>query len=216
MKSDSQLRTDVMDELGSDPAIDTRNMAVLVKDGVVTVNGLVDTYLQKHAVERALYRVAGVRGVALDLEVRLAPEHRRSDAEIAQAALHALGWHSLVPNDSVRVQVEDGWVTLTGEVDWGYQAGSAEQCVHSLMGVRGITNQIRLKRRADPEKLRGEIAAAFMRHGQREAKHIAVDVDGGVVTLSGTVHSMGEHEAAIGVAYAARGVTRVIDKLQVD
>lgn len=215
MKSDLQLKADITAELVWDPAVNAANVAVEVREGVATVNGVVDTYLQKHAVERAVRRVAGLRGIALDLEVRLAPEHRRSDAEIAQAALHALSWHSLVPDDSVKVEVEDGWVTLTGEVDWGYQSASAEQCVHPLVGVRGISNRIRLKQRADPERLRQEIAAAFTRHAQREANHIAIEVDGGVVTLSGTVHSLPEHEAALGVAYAAKGVTRVVDKLQV-
>lgn len=215
MKSDLQLKADVTAELVWDPAVDANHVGVAVKDGVVTVSGLVETYLQKHAVERAVHRVSGVRGLALDLEVRLAPEHQRSDAEIAQAALHALAWHSLVPQERVHVQVEDGWVTLSGEVDWGYQSASAEQCVHPLMGVRGVTNHIRLKQRVDPAELREEIASAFTRHAQREAGHIAIDVDGGVVTLTGTVHSMAEHEAALGVAYAARGVTRVVDKLQV-
>jgi len=215
MKDDLQLKADVNAELAWDPAVNAANVAVAVQDGVVSISGPVDSYLQKHAVERAVRRVAGVRGIALDLEVRLAPEHQRSDAEIAQAALHALAWHSLVPPDSVRVEVEDGWVTLTGEVDWGYQSASAEQCVHPLVGVRGISNRLHLKQRADPEQLRAEIAGAFRRHAEREAHHIAVEVDGGVVTLSGSVHSMAEHEAAVGVAYAARGVTRVVDKLQV-
>jgi osmotically-inducible protein OsmY len=216
MKTDLQLKQDVVAELAWDPAVDASHMTVHVKDGVVTLAGFVDTYLQKEAAARALHRVAGVRGVALDLEVRLVPAHERSDADIAQAALHALAWHALVPEDRVQVQVEDGWVTLTGEVDWGYQSASAEQCVHPLLGVRGVSNRIRLKQRADPEELRREIAAAFLRRAQREAGHIGIDVDGGVVTLSGSVHSMPEHEAALGVAYATRGVTRVIDKLRVD
>lgn len=215
MKSDLQLKADITAELVWDPAVNAARIGVAVQEGIATISGVVDTYLQKHAVERAARRVAGLRGLALDLEVRLAPDQRRSDTEIAQAALHALGWHSLVPEDSVKVEVADGWVTLTGEVDWGYQSASAEQCVHPLVGVRGIANRIRLKQRADPEHLRQEIAAAFTRHARREASHITIDVDGGVVTLSGTVHSLPEHEAAIGVAYAAKGVTRVVDKLQV-
>lgn len=215
MKSDEQLQSDVLAELAWDPAVNAGSIAVKAERGVVTLSGAVDTYLQKHAAEAAVRRVGGTRGLAVELEVRLAPEHLRSDSEIAQAAVHALSWHSLVPDDSVKVEVEDGWITLTGEVDWGFQSANAEQCVHALMGVRGITNRIRLRQRADPEQLRLEIASAFTRHAQREASHIRIEVDGGVVTLSGKVNSLSEHAAAIGVAYSARGVTRVIDKLQV-
>jgi osmotically-inducible protein OsmY len=215
MKSDAQLKTDVIDELAWDPAVDATQVGVAVRDGVVTLDGVVDSYLQKHAVERAVRRIAGVRGIALDLDVRLAPDSKRSDTEIAQAALQALHWHSLVPDDRVKVEVEDGWLTLGGEVDWGYQSASAEQCVQSLVGVVGVTNAIRLKQHANPQALRQDIAAAFARHADREARHISIAVDGGVVTLSGTVGSWAEHEAAIGTAYAAKGVTRVIDQLQV-
>lgn len=215
MKSDLQLKADITAELVWDPAVNPTNIGVAVKNGIVTLSGEVDTYLQKHAVERAVRRVAGVRGIAMDLEVRLAPDHVRSDSDIAQAALHALRWHSLVPDDKVKVEVEDGWVTLTGEVDWGYQSASAEQCVHPLVGVKGVTNGIRLKQRANPAEMRQDISAAFTRHAEREANHIGIEVDGSVVTLSGKVSSMSEHDAAIGTAYAAKGVTRVIDHLEV-
>jgi osmotically-inducible protein OsmY len=215
MKSDLQLKADVTAELAWDPAIDARQVGVAVQDGLVTVSGVVDNYLCKHAIERALHRVGGVRGIALELQVRLPPAQERSDAEIAEAALHALAWHALVPQHAVQVQVDHGWVTLTGEVDWGYQSASAEQCVHPLVGVRAVTNRIRLKQRADPVQLRAQIAAAFLRRARREAGHLAIDVDGGVVTLSGSVHSMAEHQAALGVAYATKGVTRVVDQLQV-
>lgn len=215
MKTDQQLQSDVLAELAWEPAVDARRIDVAVADRVVTLKGRVDTYLQRNAAERAVRRIPDVRGVAVELEVELAPAHQRSDKEIAEAALHALDWHSLVPEDSVQVQVQDGWVTLEGEVDWGYQSASAEQCVNPLVGVRGLTNRIRLKQRTDPEQLRREIADAFARHARREANHITIEVDGGVVTLSGTVHSLPEHEAAIGVASAAKGVTRVIDRLHV-
>ena len=214
MKSDLQIKADINAELVWDPAVNATNVGVAVKQGIVTLSREDDTYLQKHAVERAARRVGGVRGIALDLQVRLAPDHKRTDTEIAQAALHALRWHSLVPADQVKVEVEDGWVTLSGEVDWGYQSASAEQCVHPLVGVKGLTNSIRLKQRANPQQLRQDIASAFERHAQREAHHISVDVDGGVVTLSGQVHSLAEHDAALGTAYAGRGVTRVIDRLE--
>lgn len=215
MKSDQQLKSDICAELAWDPAVDATNVGVAVREGVVTLSGVVDGYLQRHAAERAVRRVAGVRGLAVDLDVNLAPDHRRSDGEIAQAALHALRWHSLVPDDKVKVTVDDGWLTLEGEVDWGYQSASAEQSVHPLVGVRGVTNAIRIRQHANPAQLREDIAAAFERHARREARHIGIEVDGGVVTLSGTVDTLSEHEAAIATAYAARGVTRVVDRLQV-
>lgn len=215
MKSDLQIKSDVTDELVWDPAVNSTNVGVAVRDGIVTLSGIVDSYIQKHAVERAARRVAGVRGLALDLEVRLAPGHQRTDTEIAQAALHALRWHSLVPEAHVDVEVEDGWVTLRGELDWAYQSASAEGAVRPLVGVRGVTNEIRLVQHANAERIRGDIAEALKRHAQREAGRIAIDVEGGVVTLHGQVHSLAEHEAAMGTAFAAKGVTRVIDRLEV-
>jgi osmotically-inducible protein OsmY len=215
MKSDMQIKSDVTAELLWDAAVNSTNVGVAVKDGIVTLGGTVDTFLQKHAVERAARRVGGVRGIAVDLEVRLAPGHKRTDAEIAQAVLHTLRWHSLVPDDKVKVEVENGWVTLTGEVDWRYQLMSAEHCVRPLIGVRGVTNEVRLKQHADPQHIHAGIAAALTRHAEREADHIAIEVDGGVVTLRGKVDSLAEHDAVIGTAIAAKGVARVIDRLDV-
>lgn len=215
MKTDTQLKADVTDELAWDPAINAAAVGVAVKDGVVTLSGELTTFAEKHAVERAVRRVAGVRGLAIDLDVKLAPEHKRTDAEIAEAAIAAMRWHSMVPDERVKVQVEDGWVTLTGELDWGYQYASAEQAVRPLTGVRGVTNEITIKPRVNAKDLGSEISAALTRQAQREANHINVEVEGGVVTLSGKVHSMAEHEAALGTAFAARGVSRVIDHLRV-
>lgn len=215
MKTDLQLKTDVSDELAWDPAINAAAIGVAVKDGVVTLTGELNTYAEKQAVERAVRRVSGVRGMAIDLEVKLAPEHKRSDADIAEAAIAALRWHSLVPDERVKVEVENGWVTLTGELDWGYQFASAEQAVRPLMGVRGVTNNIAIKPRVSAKDLGAQITAALTRQAQREAHHIGVEVEGGVVTLSGKVHSMAEHDAVLGTAFSARGVSRVVDHLQV-
>lgn len=215
MKTDLQLKADVSDELAWDPAIDAAAIGVAVKDGVVTVTGQLNTFAEKHAVERAVRRVAGVRGIAVDLDVKLAPEHRRSDAEIAAAAIAALRWHSMVPDDRVKVEVENGWVTLSGALDWRYQYASAEQAIRPLTGVRGLTNNITVKPRVDARNLGAQITAALTRQAQREAQHIGVEVEGGVVTLSGKVHSMAEHDAAIGTAFSAHGVSRVVDHLRV-
>ena len=215
MKTDEQLKTDVSAELRWDPAVNDTHIGVAVRNGIVTLNGTVDNYVQKHAVERAARRVAGVRGIALDLEVRLAPGHARTDAEIAQAAAHALRWHSLVPDDKVRVEVEDGWVRLSGEVDWAYQRASAEQCVRPLVGVLGVTNDVTIQARANAKEITRDITSALERHADREARRVAVDVEGGVVTLRGTVDTLAERRAIVGTAYAAKGVSRVIDQIEV-
>lgn len=215
MKTDTQLKADVESELAWDPAINATAIGVQVNDGVVTLTGHLDRYAEKHAVEKAVRRVAGVRGIALELDVKLAADHRRSDSEIAQAALHALRLHTWVPEDQIKVEVEDGWVTLSGEVNWHYQITSAEQCIRPLLGVRGLTNQLTVKRRVSEKDISAEILAALTRQAQREAGKIEIDVDGGVVTLSGDVHSMREHDAVVAAASFTRGVSRVVDKLSI-
>jgi osmotically-inducible protein OsmY len=215
MKTDFELKADVTAELAWDPALNATAIGVIVKDGLVTLAGHLDTYAQKHAAERAVRRVAGVRGIALELDVKLAPEHQRSDSEIAQAAIAALRWNSLVPDDHVKVEVEDAWVTLPGAVDWPYQLSSAEQCIRPLTGVRGVTNSVAIKPRVSGKDIAGQITAALTRHAQREASQIAVEVSGGIVTLSGRVDSLAEHDAAVGAAFGTRGVTSVVDKLEV-
>lgn len=215
MKTDMQLKSDVTSELAWDPAVNAAGIGVIVKDGIVTLTGCLDNFAAKHAVEKAVRRVAGVRGIAVELEVNLPDDHRRTDADIAKAAIAALQWHSLVPHDRIKVQVEDGWVTLNGEVDWLYQRTSAEQSIRPLIGVRGLSNEIALKARASQKDVSAEISAALARHAQREAKHIQISVDGGVVTLTGHVDSLAEHDAAMGAAWATSGVGRVVDRLEV-
>ena len=215
MKTDAHIKADVAEELAWDPAVNATGIGVEVKDGVVTLTGHLDSYAEKHAVERAVHRVAGVRGIAVELDVRLAAEHKRSDSDIAQAAAAALQLNSLVPDEKIQVQVENGRVTLTGEVDWSYQLASAEQCVRPLAGVRGLSNRITIKSRASSKDVGAQISAALTRQAAREAKHITVEVEGSVVTLWGKVHSLAEREAAVGAAFSARGVSRVVDKLEV-
>ncbi|MDO9259620.1 MAG: BON domain-containing protein [Polaromonas sp.] len=216
MKTDAHIKADVIDELAWDPAVNATGIGVAVRDGVVTLTGHLDSYAEKHAVERAVHRVAGVRGIAVELDVRLAAEHKRSDSDIAQAAVTALQLNSLVPDEKIQVLVENGRVTLTGEVDWSYQLASAEQCVRPLAGVRGLSNRITIKSRASSKDVGAQITAALTRQAAREAKHITVEVEGSVVTLWGKVHSLAEREAAVGAAFSACGVSRVVDKLEVD
>jgi osmotically-inducible protein OsmY len=215
MKSDAQLKADVTDELAWDPAINASNIGVTVQDGIVTLSGHLDSFSEKHAAEHAVRRVAGVRGIAVELDVKLSPAHERSDSEIAQAAADALRLNTLVPKGKVQVEVENGWVTLSGEVDWSYQLASAEQSVRPLAGVRGLFNEITVKPRVNGEDIARQITAALTRQATREARHIGIEVEGGVVTLSGKVHSLAEHDAAMGVAFSAHGVSHVVDRLQV-
>lgn len=215
MKTDAQLKSDVTDELTWDSAVNANRVGVMVDHGVVTLTGHLDSFAEKHAVEHAVQRVAGVRGIAMELDVKLPSSQRRSDSEIAQVAAQALGLNSLVPQGRVRIEVENGWVTLTGEVDWGYQFAAAEQCIRPLAGVRGLFNEITVRPRVKGDDIATHIAAALARHAMREARHIGIEVEGGVVTLSGKVDSLAEHDAAIGVAFSTHGVSHVVDHLHV-
>ena len=216
MKTDEELISDVTTELAWDPAILATGIGVTVKDGVVTVAGHLNSFADKHAIEQAIQRVEGVRCMALELDIKLPSELQRSDSEIAQTAASSLRLNSLVPEGRVKVKVESGWVTLTGEVDWSYQLNRAEQCIRQLAGVRGLDNQITIKPRASGKNIKSEITAALTRQAMREAQHISVEVEGGVVTLQGKVRSLAEREAAVGAAFSAPGVARVVDKLQVN
>jgi len=215
MKTDAQIKSDVTSEVAWDPSVHSTAIGVTVREGVVTLTGHLGSLAEKHAVERATRRVSGVRAIAVELDVKPAAEHKHTDSELAQAVLDALRWHTWVPEDRIKVEVEDGWVTLSGEVDWRYQATSAEQCVRPLTGVRGLTNNIGIKPRVSGKDISAEITAALTRHAQREASHIGIQVDGAVVTLQGKVTSLPEHDAALGAAWATRGVSRVVDKLEV-
>lgn len=215
MKTDADLKRDVTDELAWDPAVDSTAVGVAVKDGVVTLTGHIDTFAQKHAVARAVRRVTGVKAIAIELDVKLAPGHQRSDTEIAQSAEHALKWNTLVPVDKVRLVVDHGWVTLRGEVDWEFQRRTIEKAIRPLMGVVGLSNEITLRVRPVAANVSQRIEQALTRQAIREAKHIHVGVDGTTVKLTGTVHSWQERDAAQGVAWTAPGVRAVINELNV-
>lgn len=215
MKSDNQLKRDVTAELAWDPAVNSDAIGVAADNGVVTLTGHLDTFAEKFAVERALRRVQGVRAIALELDVKLSPRHRRNDTELAQAIEDTLRSHTTVALDKLQVTVEAGWVTLTGEVDWEYQRRSIESVVRPLMGVVGISNKIVLRPRTTPEDVTQRIEQALRRQVERESKQLHVDVTGSTVTLRGTVHSWSEREAAAVAAWSAPGVQSVVNELQV-
>ena len=216
MKTDAQLKLDVSNELDWEPSINATNVGVAVKNGVITLTGHLDTYSEKHAIERAVQRVQGVKAVAVELDVKLVPGHKRSDSEIAAATDSAIKWHAMVPDNRVRVTVEKGWVTLAGEVDWEYQRSSAYGAVRPLTGVVGVTNNITLKPQATPAQIANRIRDALARQAEREARSVEVIVSGAKVTLRGKVHSWAERAAVQGAAWAAPGITQVVNELLVE
>ncbi len=215
MKTDSDLKRDVVAELAWDPAVKSAAIGVAVKDGVVTLTGHLDTYAEKEAVTRAVRRVSGVHAIALELDVKLAIPHKRNDTEIAASAEQALKWNTLIPADSIRLTVDHGWVTLQGEVEWEFQRRAAENAIHPLMGVVGIGNEIKLRSKLQVGDLTRKIEEALARQSLREAKQVHVTVDGTTVKLTGTVHSWHERDAVQGVVWSSPGVREVINELNV-
>lgn len=216
MKTDSDLKKDVLTELVWDPLIPEARVGVSVNDGVVTLTGHLDTYAEKVAAKRAVERVSGVKAIAMELDVIPVGVHQRSDTEIATAVQHALSWNTSVPQDQVKVSVEKGWVTLSGELDWNFQRRAVERMIRPLKGVVGITDNIRLKVLPVPANLSSRIEDALTRQAVREAKRIEISMDGSVVTLRGHVHSWAERSAAEGVIWSAPGVSRVNNQLTVE
>lgn len=216
MKTDADLKKDIAAELAWDAAINATAVGVGVKDGVVTLSGHLDSFGEKLAIERALRRVAGVKAIAIELDVKLAPQHRRSDTEIAAAAEAALdAAHLGTPVDKIQLTVEDGWVWLRGEVEWDFQRKTIEALVRPLKGVVGISDQIEIRHRPTSADLGIRIEEALKRQAHREAHRIDVGVSGNTVTLRGKVHSWQERDAAEGAAWSAPGVRCVINEVQV-
>lgn len=216
MKTDSELKNEVLSELLWDPHVSETKVGVSVNEGVVTLTGHIDTYAEKVAARRAAERVNGVRAVAVELDVIPQGHHQRSDTEIALAVEHALDWNTSVPQDRVKVAVEKGWVTLNGSLDWNFQRRAVERMVRPLKGVVGITDNIQLKSLPAPAHLKDRIQDALTRQAMREARRIEVSVDGSVVTLDGHVHSWAERIAAEGATWSAPGVSRVVNQLTVE
>lgn len=215
MKTDADLKRDVGAELAWDPAVNASHVGVAVANGVVTLSGHLETFAEKYAASRAAQRVSGVRAVALEVDVRLAPDHRRSDTDIATSADQALRWNSMVPVDTVRPTVDKGWITLRGEVEWDFQRRAAEKAVRPLTGVIGVSNEVTLRAKAKAEDVAQRIEQALTRQAVREAKNIKVAVDGTTVRLTGSVHSWQELDAAKGVAWSAPGVRAVVSDLKI-
>lgn len=213
MKTDSQLQQDVMAELKWEPAVHAEQIGVEVKNGVVTLDGEVSSYTEKWHAEEAAQRVHGVKALAVEMKVKLSEFGKRTDADIAGSARNILAWSSSVPADAVKVMVEGGWLTLSGDVEWQYQRQDAADSVRHLLGVTGVSNQIAIKPAASAAVVKADIEAALKRRATADSKAITVDVKGGDVTLTGTVHSWNERDLATRSAWGSAGVRRVVDQM---
>ena len=204
----------VMDELAWEPSVNTANIGVSVDSSVATLTGRVESYPQKWAAERAAERVKGVKAVANEIEVRVPGEWKRTDSDIARAAVNVLEWNTLVPQDRVQVLVQKGWITLDGSVEH-YQRAEAERAVRSLLGVKGVVNRINLKPAVSPTDVKGQIVEALERAAEVDAKWISVGATDGKVILKGNVKSWVEREEAERAAWAAPGVCEVENYIEI-
>ncbi len=213
--SDTELQRAALEELRWDPSVNAAHIGVSVKDGVVTLSGHVPSFAEKNAAERAAKRVYGVRAVANELDVKLPDSNRRTDEDIAAAAVNALRANLFVPADKIRVSVDDGWVELSGEVELQLQKELAEHIVRDLPGVKMVVNLIQVKPNVSPTEVKFKILAAFQRNAEMDARHIDVEVEGDKVILRGRVRSWAE-EAAERVAWSAPGVSSIEDVIAVE
>jgi osmotically-inducible protein OsmY len=209
-----QLRQDVVDELEYEPSIDAANIGVAVDEGVVTLTGHVASYAEKQAALAAVRRVKGVRAIADEIEVRYASDKKVSDDEIAKRAIDILAWDTMIPSDSIQVIVRDGWVTLSGNVDWRYQKKHAEEDVRKLSGLHGVINAIEIKPSVQADDIKRKIEEALKRHAEIEADAIRVTVhERNKVILEGKVGSWDERHAVENAAWSAPGVKSVEDRM---
>jgi osmotically-inducible protein OsmY len=209
MKTDVELRHDVLEELEWEPSVDAAEIGVTARDGIVTLAGAVKSYSEKMTAERVTKRVQGVKAIANDIEVRLPGTAERTDSDIARAAVDALRWKTLVPDDRIKILVNKGWVTLEGDLDWQYQKQAVFEAVHHLVGVKGVTNLIALNPRVSATEVKSRIEAAFRRSAELDAQKVRVEARDGKVTLRGDVPTWSERQKAERTAWSAPGVTQV-------
>ena len=220
MKTDSELQQDVMAQLKWEPTIRAAEIGVGVKNGAVTLTGVVDSYAKKWAAERAARRVSGVKAVGEDIKVSLPGSYKRTDEDIARSAKNAIDWNVSVPRDRVKVMVQNSWITLSGDVDWYYQKEEAADVVRHLTGVLGVTNSITIKPPVPTVKafeVKNDIEEALRRNARLrlDAEKIQVEISGSKVILRGSVGSWADYDEAGYAAYCAPGVSEVENNLRV-
>ena len=213
--TDKDLKQHVQNALDWEPSLDATDIGVSVDEGVVTMRGNVATYAEKVMAERVVLRTYGAKALANDLAVHLPSGFERTDTELAQAAVVALKWNTMVPKDRVTVTVTNGWLTLNGTLDWQYQKDAAGRALHNLMGMKGLTNLITVKPQVKTIDVQDKIEAAFKRSAEIDARRINVVATDGKVILNCNVHSWAERREAERAAWAAPGVTQVEDHLAI-
>src|SRR5260370_28046411 len=215
IRTDEAIQADILEELKWDTRVQPNEIGVAVKDGIVTLTGWVDSYLKKMAAEEAAHRIRGVKAVANDIEGRLPGSAQRTDADLAKAVRNALKWEASIPAGKLDVTVSQGWVTLKGEVEFGFQKRDAERAVQRLSGVKGVTNLITVKPLVSPTDLKQQIERALVRNAETDARQITVEVQGGKVILRRTVRSYAEKQAAEDTAWSAPGVSEVDNRIMI-
>jgi osmotically-inducible protein OsmY len=213
--NNNELKEHVQRALDWEPSVDDKDVGIAADDGIITLRGNVRSYAEKFAAERAALRVDGVKGVANDLNVRLATGYVSTDTDIAQVAVAALEWNTLVPKDHVAVAVDDGWVTLKGNVDWRCERDAAERVVRELKGVKGVANEIIVRPHVSTTDVQHKIEVAFRRSAEIDARRVHVAAHDGTIVLTGNVRSWAERQDAERAARAAPGVTQIDDRITV-
>lgn len=214
-RTDEDIQRDVLDELKWDMRVRPNEVGVAVNDSIVTLTGWVDSYLKKLAAENAAHRVPGVKAVVNDIEVRLPGSAERTDADLAKAVLDALRWDAAIPAGNLDVTVSQGWVTLKGEVEFGFEKRDAERAIRHISGIKGVINLITVRPHPLPTDLKQSIEKALVRNAETDAQRITVEVEGNKVILRGTVRSYAEKKAAEETTWAAPGVTDVENRIVV-
>ncbi len=216
MSHDSQLQQAVIEELKWEPSVLSTNIGVAVDGGIVTLSGHVDSFAQKYAAEQAATRVKGIKGVAEEIEVQLAFDKRRTDDQIALAAASRLAWDVSIPQDTIKVKVEKGWITLTGQVNWYFEKVAAADNIRQLFGVIGVSNQINIISNVNAANISDGIASALQRAWFFEPRAIEVSTAGSEVILSGSVHSLHDWDLATSIAWSDPGTTSAQNNLKIN
>jgi osmotically-inducible protein OsmY len=212
---DARLQQRVIDELQFDPRLDAAHIGVSVRNGIVTLNGHVESFVEKAAAERAARRIRGVKAVAQEIEVRLRGDKQTADDEIAARAVRILEWDVAVPHAAIQIKVTHGIVSLSGTVDWAYQSAEAEYDVRKLSGVKAVVNELRVRPQATVTDVHAQIRSAFERSAELDASRVSVDVTGGKIVLSGAVRNWSERQDAERAAWSTPGVTAVENRLEI-
>ncbi len=216
MKSDIEIQKDVIEQLKWEPFLNAAQIGVAVKNGIVTLSGQVDAYSKKILAEKTTKKVAGVKAIAEDIQVGISPVYKKTDTEIAEAVVNALKWHTMIPDEKIKVSVEDGNVKLEGDVEWEYQRNQAKTAIENLTGVRFVTNLVAVKPKITPYELQQKINSSFQRSANIDSARITAEVLGSKITLRGKVRSFAEKEDAENAVWSAPGVVSVENKLLIE